>query len=81
MQPPPAALDRQFQPGVIFRRRSLQALDERAVDLLEMNTAVLHNFDGIGDLDQLPGGGFRVRIRAISVEFHLRAARPFLCSG
>jgi hypothetical protein len=34
--------------------------NERRVDRLNMDTAILHGLDRIGDLDQLPGGSVGV---------------------
>jgi hypothetical protein len=43
---------------------------KRPVDQLYIDATVLHRLDGIGDLDQLAGGFFRVGVRAINGEFH-----------
>jgi hypothetical protein len=45
-------------------------LQERPVDQLDMDAAVLHRLDGIGDLHQLPSGSFRVGKGALVDEFH-----------
>jgi hypothetical protein len=50
----PTALDGKLQAIALFLRRSLQLEQERTVDLLDVNAAILYRFNRIGDLDQ-PG--------------------------
>jgi hypothetical protein len=44
--------------------------EERPVDLLDVGTPVLHRLDGIGDVHQFAGGGFRIATGAGPNEFH-----------
>jgi hypothetical protein len=67
--PEPAALDRKLEAGAVFLRRTLQFEQKRAVDEFDKDPAVLQGFNGIGDLDQLAGCGFRVSIGTFSGEF------------
>lgn len=53
----PTALDCHLEPGATFLRAALDLIQKRSVDLLNVDAAVLHRFNGIGDLDQLAGGG------------------------
>ncbi|MGY8677116.1 hypothetical protein Q2941_04790 [Bradyrhizobium sp. UFLA05-153] len=55
MQLEPAALDRVFDAGAELRPAGLQRVEERRVDLLDMDAAVLDGFDAGGELDQLAG--------------------------
>jgi hypothetical protein len=45
---------------LVLRRRTLELIDERSVDLLDVDAAVLHRLDGIGQLHQLARGGLGV---------------------
>jgi hypothetical protein len=44
------------QARLTFRRRGLQLKQERAVDLLDIDAAILDRLESIGDLDDLAGG-------------------------
>ena len=46
----PAALDGQLHARAVLRRAAFILEQERAIDLLDMNAAVLHRLDGAGDL-------------------------------
>jgi len=70
MHDQPAALDRELEAGAIFRGRRLMLEQHRAIEQLDMDATILHGFDRIGDLDQLAGGGFGVRVGTSSGEFH-----------
>jgi hypothetical protein len=45
-------------------------IEERAVDVLDVDAAVLHSRDGVGDIQQLAGSRFRVSKGAWLDEFH-----------
>jgi hypothetical protein len=60
--PEPAALDRNPEAGTIFGRASATLEQEWPVDFLNVNPAVLHGFDGVGNLQQLARGGLRIGI-------------------
>ncbi len=70
MQFQPAARDRKVEGGLLFGRRGFQIEQERRVDLLDMDAAVLRNLDRIGDLDQFARGFIGVGIGALIGEFH-----------
>lgn len=63
-----------LKPGLVFRRRALELIEEGAVDLLNVNAAVLHRLEGVGQLDQLAGGDIGIGEGARVDEFH--AANP-----
>jgi hypothetical protein len=76
----PAAHDGEVKPGRVFRWRSLELIQERPIDFLDMDTAFLCGLDRVGDFDQLAGGDFGVGIGAASGQFSFIASRPSLCS-
>ena len=49
-------LNCQLDAGAVLRRTALVLKQERAVDQLDVNAAVLHRLNGAGDLDELPRG-------------------------
>src|ERR1700733_3262207 len=53
MHPEPATLDSQLHARAVFGRRAALLLQERPIDLLDMDAAVLHRLGGVSDLDQL----------------------------
>ena len=53
--------------------RRASRLEERPVDQLDVNAAVLHRLDGVGDLHQLAGGGVGVSEVARLDELHAAA--------
>jgi hypothetical protein len=57
MQPEPALGDGALKTGLVFRRRALELIKERPVDLLDVDAAVLHRLEGVGPLQQLARGG------------------------
>jgi hypothetical protein len=65
----PPSIDRSLNRGAVLRRRSAGP-QERHVDQLDMDAAVLHGLGGVGDLDQFLDGGFRVGKRAVFSEPH-----------
>jgi hypothetical protein len=65
-----AALDCEPQAGAILGRRGALLVEKRRVDLLDMDTAILHRLDRAGDLDQFAGGFFRVGVDTGFGEFH-----------
>jgi len=52
------AFDRELEAGAVLRRAALELRQERPVDLLNVDAAVLHGLDGVGELQELEGGGF-----------------------
>jgi hypothetical protein len=60
----PAALDSELHTSAVFRRTALVLEQEGAVDLLDVNAAVLHRLDGAGDLDQAARGFLGIGIGA-----------------
>jgi hypothetical protein len=50
----PTICNSSFETGFVFYRTAI-VLQERRVDKLNMDTAILHRLDGVGDLDQLAG--------------------------
>ena len=56
MHDQPAFCDREIEPDFAFGRRALQLEQERPVDLLDIDAAVLHRLEGMGQFDQLAGG-------------------------
>ena len=72
----PAALDRQLQASTIFGRRCALAKQERPVDLLDVDAAVLHRLDAVGDFKNLAGGLFGFGVGPVMLMFSLsRSAR------
>ena len=69
MQPKPAAVDALVQACLVLSRAALVLKQERAIDQFDMNAAVLHGFDGVGDLHQLARGDFGVDKGAGDDEF------------
>jgi hypothetical protein len=43
--------------GLVFGRRAFELVQERPVDLLDMDAPVLHRLDGAGQLDQATAPG------------------------
>jgi hypothetical protein len=62
-------LDRRRKGGAVLVRRAAR-FEEGAVDPLDVNAAVLHRLDRVGDLDQLAGGGVGVNEVVGFDEFH-----------
>ena len=75
MQHQPAALDRQLQASTVFGRRCALPKQERPVDHLDVDPAVLHGLDAIGDLQQLAGGLFGIGLGPVSGEFIMSPCR------
>lgn len=50
VQPQPAALDRELKPGAVFGRAAAFLEQERSVDFLDVDSAVLHRLYRVGDL-------------------------------
>src|ERR1700747_3169784 len=46
---------------LVFRRRALELKQERPVDLLDIDAAVLHRLESVGTLHELARGGLGVR--------------------
>jgi hypothetical protein len=66
----PTALDRQLHARAVLCRCALVLKQERAVDLLDMDAAILHRLDGAGDLDQAARGLLGIGIGAVFSVFH-----------
>ena len=60
MQIEPAVLNGVFDPGTELWPTGLERVEERRVDLLDVDAAVLNRLDARGELDQLAGLGLRV---------------------
>jgi hypothetical protein len=58
----PTLCDRPIEAGYVFGRRALVLAEKRPVDQFDVDATVLHRLDRIGDLDQLAGGLFRIRV-------------------
>src|SRR3984957_3327863 len=72
--PEPALGNRKLQASDVFGRAA-SSPQEGFVDFLDVNAAVLNGFDRVGDLDQLAGSLFRIRIGAFSGKFHQAVSR------
>ena len=62
----------------VFRRRALVAEQERAVEFLDVDPAILHWLEGVGVLHQAAGGFVRIGIGSVGDELH--QARPRSCA-
>jgi len=83
----PAALNRQVEAGPIFRRRSFVAKQERAVEFLDIDAAILHRLEGVRVLHQTARSFVGIAIEAVGGVFHQflmqprpRCYRAFMCS-
>ena len=54
----------------VLRGRALQFEEKRPVDLFDMDAAVLHWLEGVGQLHQLAGGGLGIGDGTEIDEFH-----------
>ena len=61
----PSSFDRQIQTGLVFVRRAFLAKQERPVDQLDVDPAVLRGLDAVGDLNDLAGGLFGIGVRSV----------------
>jgi hypothetical protein len=59
-----------LKPGLVFGRRALELKQERPFDLLDIDAAVLHRLDGVGQLHQLARGGVGIGEVAIRDELN-----------
>ena len=59
VHPEPAAFNGQLDPGAVLRRRAALLVQERLVDLLDVNAAVLDGLNRLGDLKDFEGGDRR----------------------
>ena len=69
VQPQPAQRDRSCERGAVLVRRAA-LLEERAVDQLDVDAAILYRLARVGDLHELAGGGVGVSEVARRYEFH-----------
>jgi hypothetical protein len=60
-------------PTAVFRRTSA-SLEEWRIDLLNVEPAILNDFDRVADLDQLAGGLVGVCVGAITGEFQINGS-------
>ncbi|MGY8664185.1 hypothetical protein Q3C01_17725 [Bradyrhizobium sp. UFLA05-109] len=65
----PAALDRKLDAGADLRAAGLQGVEERRVDLLDTDAAVLDGFDASGKLDELPAAASGLANGRLAVSF------------
>jgi hypothetical protein len=89
MPPEPALRDRVFDTGAVFGRGASSA-EERVVDQLDMDAAILHRLGCVGDLHQLVrrrvgigerAGGDELRAAAASSSFASPRATIFNASS
>ena len=59
VHPEPAAFNGQPDPGAVLRRRAALLEQQRLVDLLDVNAAVLDGLNRLGDLKDFEGGDRR----------------------
>jgi hypothetical protein len=74
VSPQPALRDRALDAGAVFGRTAAGG-EKGAIDPLNIDAAVLDGFRGVGDLDQLSDGGFRITERSGLGELHGLCAR------
>jgi hypothetical protein len=67
----PAALDRQIKASLVFVRRAFLAVQERPVDELDVDLAVLNGLDVVGNFNDLAGCFFGIGVRPVSGEFQM----------
>jgi len=51
-------------PGAVLCRRAALLVQERSLDLLDVDAAVLHRFDRIGELKEFSGSGLGIGVGA-----------------
>jgi len=66
----PAQANRAIETRRVFRRRAFVSEQERAVQLLNVDSAFLNRFEGLRVLHQAAGGFLWIAIRAIGGVFH-----------
>ena len=65
-----AALDREFEVGLVFGRYAFGLEQEWGVELLDVFPAVMDRLERIGLFEQLSHGGSWISIGAVGSEFH-----------
>jgi hypothetical protein len=80
MFPKPTFGNRRIKTGTLFGRATTDS-QERQVDQLNMDAAILYGLSRIGDLDQFARRGFRVGEWVIGGEFHCMPILAFGKSG
>jgi hypothetical protein len=60
VHPKPTALDRELEACAVFRRAALELGQERPIDLLDVDAAVLYPLSRIGDLQKFARGSFGI---------------------
>jgi hypothetical protein len=68
--PQPTLGDREGEAGAIFGWGAAFLEQERPIDLLDMDAAILDSLDSVRDLEQLAGGLIRICERSIGGVFH-----------
>jgi hypothetical protein len=71
MQFEPAALDGELETRRILRRRAPIDVQERTVDLLDIDAAILHHFEGMGVLHQTACRPFGISEGTVGCELHV----------
>src|SRR6516165_8552105 len=66
----PTPGDRPIQTGLVFGHRALVLIQERRIDQLDKDAAVLDRLDRARDLDRLARCDVRIGVRAGLDEFH-----------
>jgi hypothetical protein len=64
VHPQPTPINGQLHPGAVLPRRAALLVQERLVDLLNVDAAVLYGVDSLGDFNDLAGGLFQGRRKA-----------------
>jgi hypothetical protein len=70
MEYEPAAFDREIEPRRLFCRCRSINVQERTVDFLDVNTAILHHLEGVSVLHQTARGLLRIGKGAVGGELH-----------
>jgi hypothetical protein len=69
--PQPAARDRELEACAVFGRTAAVGEQERPVQLLNMNAAVLYGLGRVGDLQQqLARGLLGIRVGSVGAKLH-----------
>jgi len=67
----PTAFNRQLQTSTVFSRRCALPKQERRVNLLDGDPAILYGLHGVGDLQESAGGLLGIGVRSVRGEFHM----------
>ena len=66
----PTPFDGELQACAVFRRRALVAKQERSIQFLDIDPAILNRFEGVRVLQQAAGGSLWVSVGSFSGQFH-----------